>query len=364
MAAPRILFIQQDWPEWARARSWSYGAHLGLFDALREAGAACELWMGPWVGQAATQLYGKRFDQIWFNDLPHLEVDPAFFAWAAEAAPVRVGLLVESMTYTDEELAINPSLRGRPGLIRQRLGHVTHAVACDEADRETLHDPGHLHAMWSPFTVGQRAIREPVASPAPGTGGTFCGSLYGRRQAWMSDARLAGRLRRQPSSEAGTLLPRLFGFTGHFGAATARRSLTSARGLYNAAVHRLRRSAMRLWMKELARSPAVVNLPHMVKTYTPRVVEGMAAARPVVSWRIPSRPLNQRLFEENAEILLYSPDDPASLADCFDRLDKDPRLSGRLITAASARIRQFHTTEGRVRQILRWIETGTQPAYW
>ena len=89
----------------------------------------------------------------------------------------------------------------------------------------------------------------------------------------------------------------------------------------------------------------------------------MAAGRPVISWEIPGRPLNKALFEDEREILLYPENDPHQLASHLKRILTDRDLSQRIVLNARKKIRRFHTSEIRVRQILDWINNGQVPAY-
>ena len=89
----------------------------------------------------------------------------------------------------------------------------------------------------------------------------------------------------------------------------------------------------------------------------------MAAGRPVISWEIPGRPRNKALFEDGHEIVLFSENAPEQLASQIERVAGDRSFSQRIVVAARKKIRQFHTSEIRVRQILDWITNGTAPRY-
>jgi glycosyltransferase involved in cell wall biosynthesis len=113
----------------------------------------------------------------------------------------------------------------------------------------------------------------------------------------------------------------------------------------------------------MQRGSAVVNLPANVKAYAGRVVEAMAAGRPVISWEVPHRPRTRALFEDGEEILLYPRSEPAQLADHIRRILSEPEFSARVVENARRKVRQFHTVEHRVGQFLEWISTGTEPVY-
>src|SRR5262249_13529020 len=132
---------------------------------------------------------------------------------------------------------------------------------------------------------------------------------------------------------------------------------------YLSRLRALRRRCFERWMQTLQTGRAVVNLPHFVKTYAGRVVEGMAAGRPVISWEIPDRPRNRALFENGSEVLLFAKDDPSQLVDQIRRVLNDDTLSRKLIVNARRKLRRFHTLEFRVQQILEWLDHDRTPCY-
>ena len=116
-------------------------------------------------------------------------------------------------------------------------------------------------------------------------------------------------------------------------------------------------------MEALEGDPVVVNLPHSVGTYPGRVVEAMAAGRPVVAWDVPGRPRNRALFEDSAEILLFSGTEPAALASALHRLQRDPALASTIANNGWQKVQRAHTIERRVQQILAWTDTGEAPVF-
>jgi glycosyltransferase involved in cell wall biosynthesis len=108
---------------------------------------------------------------------------------------------------------------------------------------------------------------------------------------------------------------------------------------------------------------AVVNLPSFFKGYAGRVIEGMAAGCPVISWRIPDRPQTESLFTDTEEILLYNKDDPVDLARQIKRIQTETGLASHIVTTNRQKILRNHTIERRVEQILLWINKGEIPNY-
>jgi glycosyltransferase involved in cell wall biosynthesis/SAM-dependent methyltransferase len=89
----------------------------------------------------------------------------------------------------------------------------------------------------------------------------------------------------------------------------------------------------------------------------------MAAGRPVISWEIPDRPRNKTLFEDGKEIVLFDKSNPQQLANHIRHIQNNPDFARHLATSALTKVRKFHTIENRVRQILSWIDTDTEPVF-
>lgn len=360
---PHILFVQQEWPRWKQSRHWSYCAHLGFEEGFRARGVRHQTILGASENDGLRLPARRRFDQVWLNDVAHLQVGDEWLGELQDAAPVRVGFLVESLRWTPEEDALFPgTVQTRLEKIRRWLPHLTHVVCCDENDARELAGEG-VPAVWAPFAVPERFLLARPGAPRRAKG-TFCGALYGVRAAWLEDPRIAAVLDRQPSPEAGTPLPNLFTFNRLAFRTLAGRSRNPiADAVHMTALRALRRKLLKMWIRGLSEYAAVVNLPHIVKTYTPRVVEGIASARPVVSWRIPNRPRNESLFEPDREILLYAPDDREGLRGQLERVLNDAPFAEAVAERAQAKVRRYHTIERRVEQILSWLDSGVVPGY-
>jgi len=361
MTPLRVLFVQQEWPTWRQSRHWSYGAHMGIEDGLRANDVECFTTTTPCLGQAREILDGRRFDQVWLNDLVHLDVEDKWLEWVVSLAPVRIGLMVESLNYDPEESTTFPVLKDRRKKVEKRLEYITHLVACDERDAEEANEHQTAPAMWSPFPIPERFIADRTIE-AGNHMAVFSGALYGARANWLESPILEKTLVRQCSPENATVYPALFDAL-HIAYGRFLRRLPRRMGIcaYLFCLRAIRRKCFALWLDGMRAGCAVVNLPHFVKTYTTRVVEGMAAGRPVISWEIPNRPKNKALFEDGVEILLYS--DPTELAAQIQRILSDPGFAQQLVQNARQKVRRFHTAEKRVQQILHWVESGEVPTY-
>ncbi|MDI6761905.1 MAG: glycosyltransferase [Thermodesulfobacteriota bacterium] len=373
-AKVKVLLIELEFQTWARARSWSYIAQLGIEEGFQANGleyltipAIHELFPsspGSWLRHAQKICAGKHFDQVWV-EIVHSSLDETFLEWLATLAPVRVGFLPESIEYTPEEYVLAPNLRGRKSLVEKRFKYLTHVLAGDEKDAEDINSRGLAQAMWWPGAVPERFICEQNRRP-PNNHAIFCGALYGERAVWLERPDLRGLFVYLAPPEDATDYPKQFDELNRAASAHLNDGLPvneSFLSAYLDSLRRIRREVFALWLEGLQTGCAVVNLPHYVKSYAGRVFEAMAAGRPVISWEVPNRPRNKALFDDGREILLFNKKDPSQLASHIQRLQNEPDFSRVIAENASRKLRRFHTIENRIRQVLDWIETGKEPDY-
>jgi GT2 family glycosyltransferase/SAM-dependent methyltransferase/thioredoxin-like negative regulator of GroEL len=317
-----------------------------------------------WLFQARKLLEGKRFDQVWVW-LVHSQLDEACLEWLSTLAPIRVGVLMESLQYDEDDYRHVPQLRGRQALVERQIRYMTHVLAPDELDAELLNARRIARALWWPCMVPSRTITVPAAMPSQRRG-VFHGTPYGARQQWIGEPSLRDVMTFErpvnPPTHYQTLFDRLQEAAAQF--VRSGQAVTDAKlQEYVGALQDIRAGEFSEWLASLAQWPAIVNLPSLAKFYGGRVFEGMAVGRPVVSWAIPNRPKNRALFEDGGEIVLFDKDDPQSLARQLGPLLRDEALRDSLASRAQERLRQFHTAERRLHDTLEWIRTGGEPNY-
>ena len=371
----KILYVQHDMLVWASARQWSYTTHLAYVEGLRAAGhEVLVLFTSCWA--MARRIVGDhRFDQVWINDVTHVlgqrpawEAPPPLgepdFAWLATLAPVRVGIVMETLHYDAADYAEVPELARRvPLMQRAVLPHVSHFAVVDENDVRHVENMG-ARAMWTPPHVPLRCFRS--VGPTLDRPAVFIGSAYQRRAKYAQHPRLRELLEFRASAEHATPWPAMFDELNNpvRQAMLAEPYQQAAYGQFVDASQSVRSQLFELYLDGLSGSLASVNLPSFVKTYAGRVIESMALGLPVVSWRIPGRPQTARLFRDGEQILLFDDDDPDRLADQLERLRFEPGFASRMGAAALANAREHHTSEHRVAQILDWIRHGMLPRHW
>lgn len=373
---PHILFIPLEFPAWADASHWSYIGGLGLEEGLEANGAEYltipAMYKTPstistsWLNHARRICAGRSFDQVWL-EISHSDLDEPILDWLSKIARTRVGFICESLETDPGEWVTNPKgTERRLKAVERALPYLTHVIAVDEVDVESFNAQGHVSAMWwASGAVPERFICEKPL-PVSSNSAVFYGALYGARRSWLEHPSLQGLLvRPEASPEQRTELPRLFDELHaainqllHSGEANPERYFSD----YMLSLRRIRSECFALWLTGLQSGCAVVNLPQAGKAYASRVLEGMAAGRPVISWEIPERPRTKALFEDGKEILLYSKDNPEQLASHILRILREPDFAEYIVNNANRKIRRFHTCESQVGQILSWIACGSRPA--
>jgi len=367
----RVLLVQHELLDWPSANSWSYSWHLGIEEGLRANNAKFFTITSPWFSAVRKMCKGKKFDQVWINDIAHLwehgNIGQAELEWLEGLAPIRVGFAIESLEYAPEIYAAFPFLKERRPKIELFLRYVTHAVVTDEKDAEEINAHWGVPAIWAVLAaVPERYIIQRPPPPSQKVA-IFSGKIYHERKNWLEYPQLKNLLAYQGSSEDHTIYPLLFDKLHSVRVYRfAEKNLSLAPTVYSVYLHLLRhirRRCFSLWLRSLHSGVAVVNLPSLGKVYGSRVFEGMAAGRPVIAWEVPDRPKNKALFKEGEEILLYRDNEPMQVVEHIQHILSDPGFGRRIAENGQRKIKCFHTSEKRVQQILNWIETGRIPKY-
>lgn len=370
---PNILLLQLEFPLWEQARAWTYPACYGVAEGLRAAGARCTTIpllanvpysSDAWLAHARHAVSGKQFDQVWVW-LVHSPLTPPVLDWISTLAPIRVGIVMESLTYDEADYAWAGHLRSRLDLVASQSQALTHVLVPDETDVDHLRSLAGVQTLWWPPMVPARFI-VPASDPPSHRIGVFHGQPYGPRQTWLSHQALRQRLQFAGSGQPPTYFQQLFDQLQNtiLQRLSGRRLLTATQMAdYQATLEEIRLGEFKEWMAHLQQWAAIVNLPSLAKFYGGRVYEGIAAGRPVLTYAIPHHPLNNRLFADGQEVLFFSPDSPESLAERLDHLLRDEPLAGKIAVNAQRKLMRYHTSEYRLVQTLCWLKSGSLPDY-
>lgn len=369
---PKILFVMLEFPRWNDACKWGFGANIGMIPGF--IGNGVEYFVLPalfrygpdyrsWIDYAREILGDTKFDQVWF-EVVHSPIPPDLFDFLVSLAPVRLGFVFESLELLPEEWANNPEgCRRREETIQGRLSVLTHMVNTDETDALRLDGKHGLAARAIPpgFVIPREFICHEPPPPLVNFG-VFFGTLYGERRKWVESPYLKAVLRYcDKSPEFDSPYPAAFDDLHNqmqqiFAGGVLEPDTLDA---YLEGSRLIRTECFKLWLEGLRIGAAVVNLPQWGRAYASRIIEGMAAGRPVISQRMENmenRPLARNAFEDGKEILLYQTEE--ELAEHLSRVLGDPDFARAITINARKRIESEHTTEGYVGELLKWIENG------
>lgn len=367
-----ILVIHLEFTKWKIAKNWSFHAQLGLSGGFRSNNIEVLEVLNPYGGLSFKKVFGefvrkligsKKFDQVWM-EVVHSNYDNDFMSFIKELAPVRVAMLGESMQYTQEDCFFAPVLSGRYEQVKNKLQYFTHALTVDEADAKLIESDCGLKTLWWVLGMPECSIATTI-NESEYDKAIFSGPAYGNRSRFLQHPELSKYMLHLPPLERKTTYPFLFDYRQILYMSSLL-LLPSLSVHYNQEyVETIRNTRSKLfesWLKGLNRGFAVVQLPHFVKALPGRIYEGMAAGKPVITMSLKNRPRTMQLFEPGKEILYYN-DSPEELTEILKRLQKDKSYGKQIAENAINKLRELHTIEIRIKQILHWIETGNEPEY-
>ena len=103
----RVLLVQIELPGWRQARQWSYDMQLGFEEGLSANNVDFLTLTSTWFSHAREICAGRKFDQVWINDVAHLgcceDVTEQGVEWLANLAPICFGIITETTRYSAEE---------------------------------------------------------------------------------------------------------------------------------------------------------------------------------------------------------------------------------------------------------------------
>ena len=419
MIRRRILLLPLEFDRFSTARRWPYSVGIGMADGLLAQGvdvvtvpilSSWPLGQSPnlWLKHLRAVCEGHRFDQVWM-ELIYSHYDQDILDFLARVAPIRVGFFVEGREpYAGTTLDPRVS-RKILSLLESRLPYITHVLCVDEKDVGELGNRPHLQALFCPASIGSRFISENPPPPQKPIA-SFIGCRNSRREQllthpclqglveWPSETQEDADARIQcfdkvnaffdalaSSRQWGESSPRwesiMRGMEWLHSRCRSHGMLRTARGLkwfgsrsarsrigpgtlmaHAEALRSLKMASQEAMLSTIQQYLANINLRSNYVGVSPRVFETIAAGRPVISHILPDRPRMNSLFTNGEEILQFDDRCVEELAEHIQMLRSDPDAFARITRQARARLRAFHTTEARVRQILEWIDGGEEPS--
>lgn len=376
----RILNLPLELPTLAGSKMYGYSMGIGLHDAFVAAGAdvltipAVSPWPPDhppvgWLAQLREIIGDRKFDQAWI-EIQYTNFNPELLEYLCSIAPVRVGLMTESRVLFPGEYGDFFNIL--PATLEKRLPYLTHVLFPDEKDVDSLSGVSGTRAVFLPIFVNSQFVN-PSPPPLVHDKVTFMGRLLRDRELLLGHPSLKGMIEHVQATgeEDDDHLRHFDAISRFFTAAAENAPRTDARADYlrgGAAaqlevLRSLKRRSQSIMMRALSRGIANLNLRSYSALFSSRVFETIAAGQCVITYRVPDRPRTNALFEEGKEILFFDESRPESLAEQISFLRSNPGARQDIIRRSQAKLLALHTTEQRIAQLLRWIETGDAPRY-
>ena len=350
----KILYLGLEFDQWQRARRLTYPLNIGIADGLRSEGHKCLYVPSPWLKYVDKICGNETFDQIWVEVVQN-PLDDALLKWIEAKAPVRLAILPESLDGFEQEKGQEDFYKERKARTLKRLASFTHTACYDEHDVDVISKIN--QTIWlKPFAASEKWVStdDVQSSNAPAI---FIGRVYGDRKDFVEEGQRLGLLKSFDSTD-GKCLPWDYDFVNRIVRVWLRLNLPLKRLLFMWHILKLRGIRWLIakrYLKGLRQGCAVVNLPHIVRGYPGRVLDGMSMGVPVISWRIPNCPQTEVLFKDGEEILLFDQDDPQQFFELIKKIQTDQAFAKKLSEQARRSIREKFTAEARVRELLDWI---------
>lgn len=210
---------------------------------------------------------GKRFDCAFFW-MPHLEYSAAFWESAARLCEKRVGVIVESLSHTPEEIGLLPHLKHRREIVLRGLRRCTHALTFDYHDYRYLERRGY-RAFWTPGIVPDVPPGVCADSREKSNKLLAAGTIYdGRRK------ELHGALVARGILEGNERLEHSKALVDEFSQASAELIAQSCSG---ERLLEVRRQIWHEYIRHLSRFAGVISLPAYYKGFPGRIFEAFLA---------------------------------------------------------------------------------------
>ena len=338
----RVLHLPLEFSSFFSAKKLSYPVGIGMVEGF-EGNKISHLTIPImyfdqlWLYKLKELVGDRKFDQVWL-EVVHSSISEYTLEWLTSVAPVRIGFVIENMDITPGEFKDNPiGTQRRVDNLNQKLPYLTHTMVVNAIDVTNFNIP----SMYCATSVPERSVR---VSNSTSDNAVFYGTIYGERSEFAAKLKYYLNIN-PPSSEDNSNLPRLFEQLF----ATSEYLVEKYNNFYRDWYY-IRQGIYFNWINHLHHLSgcAIVNLPHRSQLLPGRVIEGMAAGKPIVS------PLmDNTVFVDEKEILYY--EDIDSLINCLDRLRSDPDLRFYLAEAARVKVLENHTTEVRVREIIEFV---------
>ena len=121
----KVLFLPLEFETWKSGRSLTYATGIGIEEGFLANRVRYSTINTFCLKEMRTFCRNRQFDQIWMHVFPgHISED--LLEWLSELAPIRVGLVMESLRYSSDELTRAPWFSEITPQFNKNKGYLTH----------------------------------------------------------------------------------------------------------------------------------------------------------------------------------------------------------------------------------------------
>ena len=352
-----ILYLSLEFDKWNLARPWTYQANLGLEDGFLFNKLSFFTVTTPWLSRLKDLCYNKTFDQVWV-EIVHQNIDIETFEWIKNIAPIRVGLVFESLTYNEFEVNNSLVLKERRKCVEGKINYLTYLIAIDEVDVNYFYIKFGIPSFWWISCMPKKFINKKHLNNNKISKAVFSGTVYGKRIKLIENTTTKNLIIHQNSPDKNDFNHFIFDSIHLITKKILLFWPWSVKYLYTLYMFLLRsvrKKNFKIYLKSISNYSVVLNLPSLVKAFPGRVSEAMSVGSVVLSNIIKNRPQNNSVFIENKDIIFYDEDNPDEFNTKLKSILDNDNLRNEIAINCYEKVSKYHTMEIRILQIQKWI---------
>ena len=348
-----ILYVCLEFKKWNLARPWTYPANLGLEEGFKYNNLNYFTLTTPLLNHAKELCKGKTFSQVWI-EIVHQEFDNEFLQWLKEIAPFRIGLIFESLEIDKINSNDIDSLIKRKNNVIIKSNYLTHSICVDEIDVNFFNNDLKIPSFWWPSCVPLNYIQK-NQKKLKNKKAVFSGTLYGERLKLIESVNSLDIVENKQSSDVYNFYHVLFDLIHLILDFFLKLRLYKIYNIYIRLIRFIRKKNFNIYLNFISTYSVVINLPSVLKSYPGRVIEAMAVKSVVVTNHINDRPLNQKLFKNEKDIIFYDSKNKDDFKSKLLELLNDDKKMSEISNNALNNLIENHTVENRIHQVLDWL---------
>ena len=353
-----VLYLCLEFEKWNIARPWTFQANLGLEDGFSKNNLTYLTITTPWLSNVKELCKDFTFDQVWI-EIVHQNPKLEILEWIEKIAPIRIGLIFESLSYYDDDSVNSIILKERKQRVLSKVKYLTNLISVDEKDVIFFNQELQTPAFWWPSCMPERFIENHKYSSKKIPKAVFSGTIYGKRTALLSSITGENMVVLQTSPDKNNLYHILFDLIHIITSKILifwKWDISFFHSVYMKLLRYTREKNYKIYLNSISKYSVVLNLPSLVKAYPGRVTEAMSVGSVVISNIIEDRSQNLSLFKDQVEIILFSSENPEEFSTSIKNIIGNQILRENISKNAFENLKNNHTIEKRIYQVVKWLQ--------